>query len=162
MREYTKQPVPPELLEKVLDAARWAPSGANSQPWRFVLVMDPIVIQVIRRMAPGFTFDAPVLIAVCWQRDEKYPGPAREQHVAANCYIAAQNIALSARALGLGTCMIASFAPSAIAEVLSLPNDVHPELLIALGYPGRISKGPSRLPLAQLTYLNRWGKAWLE
>lgn len=160
VRDYTDQPVPEGLLERVLDAARWAPSGGNSQPWRFVVVTDPVMIRVIKQTAPGFAFEAPVLIAVCWQRDEKYSGPAREHLRAANCYLAAQNIALSARALGLGTCMIASFAPAAVAEVLSLPNDAHAEILISLGYPQRIPNDPARLPLDQLAYLNRWGKAW--
>jgi nitroreductase len=163
VRKYTDEPVSREFLVRVLDAARWAPSAGNWQPWRFVVVTDPVMVRVIEQVAPGFHFEAPsVLIVVCWQRDERCSGQAREHFLAANCYIAAQNIVLSAWALGLGTCMIGSFAPSAVAEVLSLPDDVHPETIIAIGYPQRIPKETPRLALDQLAYLNRWGEALLE
>jgi nitroreductase len=162
IREYAERPVPLALLERVLDAARLAPSSGNSQPWRFVVVVDPARIRVIKWMAPGIHFEPPALIVICWQQHEKYSSPWRQHLRASNCYLAAENIALSACELGLGTCMIGSFAPSAVVEVLSLPDYVHPELLMTIGYPQSIPEQRPRLPMNRLAYLDQWGHTWTE
>ncbi len=159
IRRYSDEQVPRTLLLRLLEAARWAPSTGNCQPWRFVVVSERTSVRLIRDFSPGFAFEAPVLIVICWEKDTKSPGVAREHLRSANCYLAAQNICLAACEVGLGTCMIGSFSPAAVAEILSLPDDVYPELIMALGYPQQQPSKRSRLPLTELVHFECWSDA---
>jgi len=75
--------------------------------------------------------------------------------------MATQNILLAAYALGLGSCPIKSFAASAVKEILNIPEGVEPELIVAIGYPDESLKPPPRLPVSEVTYLNRYSEKWL-
>jgi len=67
---------------------------------------------------------------------------------------------LAAHALGLGSCVALSYARSAVQEILDIPDQVKPELVITLGYPAEDPVPPPRLPLSQIAFAGKYGKAW--
>jgi len=129
-RSYESAPVPSEKLNKVLEAARLAPSAGNIQPWRFIVVLDP---QKRRKIAKGCRFghfldESPVVIVGCG--DQK----ASPRWYAIDTCIAMQNLVLAATGEGLGTCWIGAFNEKKIREMLKIPNHLKVVALLALGY----------------------------
>lgn len=161
IRRFKQDPVPEEYVKKLLEAASWAPTAGNIQPWKFVVVKDPKLIDLIQKFSPGFIGRSPLVIVVCSDRERAYRlgGKLAGQYTAiVDCAMAAQNILLTAYSLGLGSCPIRSFAAAAVKELLEIPEGVEPELIIAIGYPDEAPKPPPRLPLEQISYLDSYGR----
>jgi nitroreductase len=159
IRKFTDEPVSKDDLERLLQAARWAPSGSNRQQWRFVVVTSPTTKDLVRKFAPGI-FDMPAAyIVICVEREANIH-PIEEATYMADCAIASQNIMLTAYEMGLGTCVALSYAKAAIAEILKLPDGVEPQLLVTVGYPAENPKPPTRLELDQIAFLDEYGKRW--
>jgi nitroreductase len=145
VRKYLKKPVEPEKLHRCLEAARLAPSASNSQPWRFVVVNDPDLVQKVAKetIGPLATFNAfvpqaPVIVAIvlekmkavsqigAYLKDREYP--------LIDMGIAAEHFCLQAAEEGLGTCMLGWFNEKPIKELLNIPKNKRIGLLITLGY----------------------------
>ena len=148
IRSYKPDPVPEDLIKKlILEAGIWAPTGSNAQTWRFVAVTDPKLIRKMKMLAPGILGSPPVVIAVCQDLAESEKMVSKlgvEVVCLMDTAVAAQNILLAAYDKGLGTCLIASFHPGAVQEVLHLPPRIVPQLLISRGYPQANPKPPKR------------------
>jgi len=159
IRQFTEQAIERELLEQILDAARWAPTAGNQQRWRFIVVTDPIVKEMVRKVSPGIFATPAAFIVIC---AERAPDASAwdEWTYLADCAVAAQNIMLAAHALGLGSCVAISYARSALKEVLDIPDQVNPELIVTLGYPAEDPAPPPRLPLSQIVFADRYRKEW--
>ena len=130
IRSYEPTPIPGEKLNKVLEAARLAPSAGNIQPWRFIVVLD---LQKRRKIAKGCRFghfldESPVVIVGCG--DQK----ASPHWYAIDTCIAMQNLVLAATGEGFGTCWIGAFNEKTIREMLKIPNHLKVVALLALGY----------------------------
>ena len=100
VRQYTDDPVRQEDVETILEAARWAPSGLNNQPWRFIVVRDP---EVKERVAAQTRYreiirNAPVIIAVFLENEESYDRVKDCQAIGASV----QNMWLAVHVMGLG------------------------------------------------------------
>ena len=159
VRQYTDEPIPTDVLEKLLDAARWAPTASNQQRWRFVAVTSPEKKELFRQFAPGI-FDMPAaFILLCIERASDANELAEKTYLA-DCSVAAQNIMLAAYALGIGTCVAISYAKVAIAEILDIPEDVDPLMVITLGYPAEDPTPPARLAINQIAFMDEYGKEW--
>lgn len=147
IRKFTPQEVPIQEIEELLEAARWAPSGGNAQPWQFVIVTERETVEALEMVSPGLFGEPPAIIAMCFNKD-------RIQSTSELHYVdlgaALQNLLLMAYAKGLGCCPIASFDAEAVAELLSLPSQIQPVLLVILGYPDEDPSPPPRLPLNKL------------
>nr|MBC7243743.1 nitroreductase family protein [Chloroflexota bacterium] len=157
VRQYRSDAVPRDLILRVLDSARWAPSAVNRQPWHFVVVTQPERRSALAESAriagivPRHVARAPVLIALCG--DER-----RSSWYVHDCCLASQNLMLVAKALGLGTCWIGAFDEERVAEVLALPEGVRVVGLITLGYPVHAEQKPTpRLPLQQIVHWEGFG-----
>ena len=127
IRNYKDDPVPKELIEKILEAGRWAPSGSNIQPWEFIVIDDAKILDMIRKVSPGYFGRAPLAILVCSNRERalKLGGSLGRSYLAiADCAMAVQNMLLAAYALGLGSCPIKSFSQTAL-EVNTKDNSVN-------------------------------------
>ncbi len=159
IRQFSDEPIGKDALEKLLDAARWAPTASNQQRWRFVVVTSPPVKELIRKFAPGIFLMPAAFIVIC---AEKAPdaNPWAEATYLADCAIAAQNIMLAAYEMGIGSCPALSYAKVAISEILDLPERVEPLLVITLGYPAEDPEPPPRLDLSQIAFLDEYGKEW--
>ncbi len=145
VRKYTGQPVEEEKLQRCLEAARLAPSASNSQPWKFIVVNEPELVQKVAKetIGPLSTFNnfvpqAPVIVAIVIEKmkvftkigasiqDREYP--------LIDIGIAAEHFCLQAAEEGLGTCMLGWFNEKPIKELLNIPKDRRIGLLITLGY----------------------------
>lgn len=137
-RTYRKKDVPPELLRELLKAAMHAPSAADEQPWYFVVINDPSLLERIPSLHPyaGMVSQAPVAVMLCGD-------PAREQHAGMwvqDCAAATQNLLLAAHAKGLGSVWVGVYpreermAP--LRKLLGIPERILPFALLPLGYPG--------------------------
>lgn len=131
IRAYASTPVSKELIERILGAARLAPSAANIQPWYFIVVTDA---EKRNRMASSGRFarflkESPVVIVGCG--DSK---ASPKWHVV-DVAIAMQNIVLAATAEGLGTCWVGSFDEGLVKELLKIPEHFKVVALLAMGYP---------------------------
>ncbi len=131
VRAYAPTPVPREKLERVLEAARLAPSAENRQPWYFVVVTDPEKRKRIARSGvfAGFLAESPVVIVGCGDRKA-----SPKWHVV-DVAIAMQNMVLAATAEGLGTCWVGSFDEGVVRRLLKIPERFKVIALLALGYP---------------------------
>lgn len=161
IRKYKTKPVDRELVKKLLEAARWAPSAGNIQPWLFIVIDDPNFLEAIRMVSPGYFGQAPLAILICSNKEKahKIGGTlGRDYLTIADCAMAAQNILLAAYALGLGTCVIKSFSHTAIKEILEIPEGIEPELLVVVGYASETPNPPPKLPLSDIVYLNKFGE----
>lgn len=159
IRAFADRPIEKDVLERLLDAARWAPTASNQQRWRFVVVSSRSVKELIKDFAPGiFTMPA-AFIAVCVEK-EPDANPWAEATYLADCAIAAQNIMLAAYELGIGSCVALSYSKVAIQEVLGLPEGVDPLFIVNLGYPAEDPEPPPRLELNQIAFREEYGKEW--
>lgn len=150
IRRYRPDPVPAELLDRVLEAARWAPSAVNSQPWHFLVLTDPERRKELSRRARllglvrwDHLARAPVVIAVIG--DKRY-----NRFVTVDCALAGMNILLAAHSLGLGSCWVGGFTQRQVRGLLGVPPDREVVGLITLGYPDENPPPPPRLPLERL------------
>jgi len=148
VRRYSQEPLQLEDLKLLVDSARWAASGGNLQPWKFVIVMDKKMLKAIKMMAPGIIRDTPpALIVIC--HDEKRISGDREMQLY-DIGAAMQNMLLMAHALGFGACPIASFDGESVAELLDLASHIKPLLLICVGKAVDTPKPPHKLSMDEV------------
>ena len=168
VRKYLDKPVPGEMLEKVLEAARCAPSWANVQPWRFVVVTDAAARRALAETLPptnpgkGAILAAPVVLAVCGvkQTSGYFKGKVTTtlgDWLLFDVALAASQLTLAAHALGLGTLHVGLFDNERASALLEIPADVQLVELLPLGFPDHASKSPPRKPLSELVHREKWG-----
>lgn len=158
IRSYRPEKVGREMLDGLVDAGRWAPTAGNAQPWRFIVVDTPERIAKLKSVSPGMFNHPSFIVVVCVNKAvaSLHMGPQGELLSLMDVCMAAQNILLAACAMGLGACVIRSFHQRAVAVLLSCPDDVVPELLIAGGYPEREPPAPRRKEVGEIRFFNRW------
>jgi nitroreductase len=129
VRAYLPEQVPREKLNKILEAARLAPSAGNIQPWHFIVVTDQ---QKRNRLSTGrfakFLAESPLVLVGCG--DKK----ASPNWHAVDTAIAMQNMVLTATSEGLGTCWIGSFNENHVKQLLNIPEKFQVIALLAIGY----------------------------
>jgi nitroreductase len=131
VRAYASTPVEGKKLEKILEAARLAPSAENIQPWYFIVVTDRGKRKQIAGSGifSGFLEESPVVIVGCG--DCK----ASPKWYAIDVAIAMQNMVIAATAEGLGTCWIGSFDEGQVRRLLKIPERFRVVALLTVGYP---------------------------
>ncbi|ACX52178.1 nitroreductase [Ammonifex degensii KC4] len=156
VRQYKEDPVPRELIEQILEAARWAPSAGNLQPWFFYVITDAGRRRCLAAAAWGqkFVGEAPVLIVVCAepQRSAQHYGErGRSLYCIQDTAAAIQNLLLAATAYGLGTCWVGAFDENQVRHCLGIPPERRPVAIVTLGYPQSWpEKRTSRRPLDEI------------
>jgi nitroreductase len=140
VRKYRKQPVPPEAVERCLEAARLAPSWRNGQPWHFIIVREQEAIQQLVRAGwlggaiNLWLKDVPLIVVAC--ADPRPSGQKGDQpYYLVDVAIALEHLVLAATAEGLGTCWIGGFNEEKVREVLDIPNRIRVVAMTPLGYP---------------------------
>ena len=131
IRKYQDKPVPREVLEKILEAARLAPSARNSEPWHFIAVTDAEKRQALSKGTwAKFLTQAPLVIVACG--DKK----ASPDWYAIDVALAVENIVLTAVSEGLGTCCVGSFNEKDVKALLKIPENFEVLVMLAVGYTG--------------------------
>jgi nitroreductase len=155
-RSYRPDPVPQEAIDAMLDAAIWAPSGGNLQPWRFVIVRSPGLRRSLASAAYGQSFvaAAPTVVVVCAVPDEsaRHYGPrGRDLYCLQDTAAATENLLLAAVDLGLGACWVGAFDERAVARELDLQDGWRPVAMVPVGFPAEKESRRSRRPVADIT-----------
>lgn len=151
IRTYKDKKIEKEKINKVLNAARWAPSATNSQPWEFIIIKtDEMREKVAESSGRGYLADAPVAIAFVTD-------PSRSSFHQVDGSLATENFHLAASELGLGTCWSGTFDRDEVKEILEIPKEKHLLTVMPLGYPDETGES-SRKPLESMVYKEKYGK----
>ena len=172
-RAFSDQPIEAENLHMLFEAARWAPSSNNEQPWRFICANKDHETEWNRLLAclvegnRKWAYRAPVLIlsvASLNFQDDSTPN----RHAFHDTGMAVENLVLQATALGLSTHQMAGFDAEKARADLKIPSGYEPVAMIAVGYPGdptslsdqlreRELRPRSRQPISGWTFSGQWG-----
>jgi len=152
VREFLDRDVEDELIGKILECGRWAPSGLNNQPWRFVVVKNKDVKGRVAQQTRycGIITDAPLCIAVFMDKSESYD--RTKDLLAVGACI--QNMLLCAHSLGLGAVWLGEILKNKekVAVILEVPNSYELTAVVALGYPKDTERTSTRKPLDDLIF----------
>lgn len=176
VRRFMDDKVSQNVLDRILEAGRWAPSGANLQPWRFIVITSPEVktriadtcTEYSKEVWKNFTAETakflssrggtwnksnmktvPILIAVCYEVTDE---PTSEIALAST-WAAIQNILLAATNENLATCIYTHACleeEKNLKKILAIPNSYHVAAIIQLGYPKEIPPTPPRKRLDEI------------
>ncbi|MFQ6077240.1 MAG: nitroreductase family protein [Candidatus Bathyarchaeia archaeon] len=154
IRRYKPDPVPEEKIRHVLEAARLAPSWANRQCWRYIIVTDEALKREITMR--DWAAQAPVIIVGC--ADPRRSGTrADKQYYLLDMGISMEHLILAATEQGLGTCWIGGqFDEEAVKEALGIPEEIRVVALVSVGYPDEEPEPKTRKSLEEITSRNQW------
>jgi nitroreductase len=149
IRRFKSDPIGDDMIDKLLESARWAPSAGNKQPWFFYVVKDEEKRQGLAEAAlgQGFLSVAPVVIVVCAEPKRtgaRYGKRGTDVYAYQDTAAAAQNIILTATEMGLGTCWVGAFSEEKVAFELGISDDLVPVVIIPVGYPDQAPRPPAR------------------
>jgi nitroreductase len=151
VRAYTRDLVPEDKLQAVLDAARLAPTAANRQPFQLIVIPTSGREDDLKRIYNRDWFvQAPLIICVCAIPQQSWTRKDGKRYAEVDATIAMDHLILAATELGLGTCWIVDFDPAAAREVLDLAEGLEPHAFTPLGYAADRSRTKSRKPLSDL------------
>jgi nitroreductase len=185
IRKFKEEPVPEKLLNKVLEAGRWAPSAGNTQPWRFILVTDADVKKRIADVCTEFSRKAwaefsperarylaarggswdksgmakiPVLVVVCYEVSERM----REELILGSAWAAIENMLLATTAEGLGSSIYTFYdieEENMIKEILRVPEKYRIACMIQLGYSAAEPPAPLRKTLNEIVFYQHFKRS---
>ncbi len=140
IRKFTNQTVPKEMVEKLVEAARMAPTAGNAQAYQLVIVRQEEQKQRLSHAAFGQkqVQTASVVFVVCAdlkKAQESYADRGQNLYCLQDTAAVTQNIILTAFSLGLGTCWIGAFKEEEVKKVLNAPEGMRPVAMIPVGYP---------------------------
>jgi len=138
VRKYKSDPIPEDVLQRLKDSLRFAPSACNFQPWKFVMVTDAELRKSLAAAAcdQRFIADAPLIVAGCGFPEKSYHKMGGSGNsIDIDLSIALDHLTLAAAAEGLGTCWIGAFDEGAVKKVLGVPKKVKVVALTPVGYP---------------------------
>ncbi|MBQ9988285.1 MAG: nitroreductase family protein [Clostridia bacterium] len=161
VRKYTAEPVSQQQIETVINAALWAPSASNRQPWHLTVFTDPAMIADIEKDGKAYMAQSDNERTAARGKDpavrifHNAPCVVLFSHngtswAKPDCSIAAQNLALAAHSIGLGTCYIGLFThwlednTEALAARFNLPEGYAPFYFMTLGHPNGVGPAPKR------------------
>ncbi|MBN2808266.1 MAG: nitroreductase family protein [Deltaproteobacteria bacterium] len=157
VRHFVGRPLSTELIDTILEAGRWAPSGLNNQPWRFAVIQEPQLKLKIAELTKYHKIieTAPAIICVFLDNNALYHREKDIQSIGA----ALQNMLLMAHSLGLGAVWLGEILKNGakLGNILELPTRYELMAVVAVGYPAPTPQSlpASRKPLADLVLLRR-------
>jgi nitroreductase len=152
VRKFNGIKIPGECMQQILEAGRWAPSGANAQPWQFIVVTEKEKLKSIADCCYYKVFksrqvgEAGAVVVIC--ADPK----AGSQTYPIDSAIAGTNMTLVATSLGIGSCWIGAFEEHILKNLLHIPGNLKIIALIAFGYEIGKASVPPRLPLSSMVH----------
>jgi len=136
VRSYKKEPVEDDKVNRILEAARLAPSAANMQPVCFVVIRDENKkLQLKEAYNEEWFYTAPVIICVCSNSKTAWKRGDGKNYADIDAAIAMDHLILAATIEGLGTCWVAAFKVYVVRSVLNLPPELEPVAMTPVGYP---------------------------
>ena len=157
VRAYKSDPVEDDKLQKVLEAARLAPTACNLQPFQFIVIHTKGKEAELRHIYSASWFvQAPIIICACGIPSQSWVRSDGKNYWEVDVTIAMDHLILAAADLGFGTCWIGAFNPDAAREVLGLPDDVEPIAFTPLGYPADQPGYKGRKSIGELVRYEHW------
>jgi nitroreductase len=183
IRKYTNAPVSDEQINKILEAGRWAPSWANTQCWRFVVIRDAGIKTTLSKSLQSIKLPdgkeipnpattalntVPVVIAVCAQIGAAGAKPGADGSTGYvtdkgdwfmfDAALAVQNMVLAAHAQGLGTVILGLFDAAAAEKAINCPKGYRIVVMFPVGVPAQEGKAPPRKELSDIVIKNQFSK----
>lgn len=153
IRRYEKREIPKDVLDKILEAGRQAPSAANRQPWHFIAVTDDAIKNELSKgMWNKFLKDAPIVIVGCANTGEILAG----KWAIVDTSIALQNMVIAAWAMGIGSCWIGDFKEEKAKQLLSIPDKWKIIVLVTFGYPAEKPGPRPKKPVEEIVSFNKF------
>jgi nitroreductase len=161
IRSYHAKSVEGGKIERILEAARWAPSAGNLQSVEYIVVKSPVIKKLLSEAALGQEqiTEAPVSIVVCcnFSKISHYGQRGRDLYSLQESGACIENLMLAAHALGLGTCWIGAFDENKVRESLKIRDETRPVAIITLGYPAEKPRS-SRKDAGHSVFWEGYGK----
>jgi nitroreductase len=166
-RKYRDAPVEAEKIDRILEAGRVSPSACNAQPWKFIVVNEPVLKNKIAKAAAAkligmnaFVNQAPLLIILIREKpnfSSKVGATIKNKDYSRiDVGIAAGNICMQAEAEGLGSCMVGWFDEPILKKLLSIPRSKRVELIITVGYSQSEQREKRRKPKEEVVSYNKY------
>lgn len=135
VRDFAPDPVEEWKIDKILEAAKVAPTAVNFQPQKLYVVKSQDAMARLTAIRP--VFGAPLAIIICYDdtRSWKNSKDAGHDSGEVDAAIVTTHMMMQAWELGLGSCWIGAFAPAAVAEAFGIPANEHPVAILPIGYP---------------------------
>ncbi len=157
IRGYKPDAVSDDLLSKVLEAGRMAPSATNRQPWHFIVARDRQSKELLHQAYNRDWFQtAPVIIVICVELNNAWHRADGVNYALVDGAIAMDHITLCAADLGLGTCWVGAFDPEILRRNLALPEGIEPVAMTPLGYPDAEPRPKQRKPAEEVIHWDKW------
>ena len=163
-RSYKPNTVPPEVIEKIVEAARLAPSACNRQPWRFTIVTDPEIRRQLARegILPGLGMtwlaDAPVKLVLGLKKSlvthKVAPLISGVDYSMLDIGIAGEHAVLQATEFGLGSCWIGWINQKTTRQIVNWPPEIIPQAFITIGWPNTLPE--NRAPRLDIREISQW------
>ncbi|MEE8569695.1 MAG: nitroreductase family protein [Candidatus Bathyarchaeia archaeon] len=153
IRRYEKQDIPKDVLDKILEAGRQAPSAGNKQPWHFIVLSD---YDIKEKLSHGkwntFVKDSAVTIVGCGYIGDEYG----RKWSTVDISIALQNMVIAAWGLGIGSCWIGDFKEAQVKRLLNIPEDRKVIALVTFGYPAEKIESRQKKPMDEIVSYNKF------
>lgn len=157
IRKYKTLPVEQDKLDRILGAARIAPSAKNLQPWHFIVIKDEgIKLRLKEAYGQDWFVNAPVIVCVCGEPAKAWIRRDGKSYLDVDIAITFEHLILAAAAEELGTCWIGAFDPAAVKRVLGLPGGIEPIAMTPLGYPDEAPRPFLRKSMAEIVRKDTW------
>lgn len=157
VRAYKNEAVEKDKLKAILEAARFAPTAVNYQPFQIIVIKTEGREEELKRIYQAEWFsEAPLVICVCAIPDNAWRRRDGKNYADVDATIVMDHIILAATSMGLGTCWIGAFDVNAAKEVLNLPDGVEPLVFTPVGYPADEIGGKKRKELSELVRYEKW------
>ncbi len=157
VRDYKPIEIDPELMNLVLSAAQFAPTAANRQPFRLIVIRTEGKGELLRRIYDRDWFiNAPFVICACGIPEQGWVRVDGKSYIDVDIAIVMDHLSLAAADLGLGTCWVASFDVDEARKLLRIPSYADPIVFMSLGYPADDPDEKERKPLDKLVSYETW------
>lgn len=161
IRKFSDEPLPEDVVRRIVDSGRRAQSAKNRQPWHFILIRHRGTLKSLSELGTyaGHLAGAALGIAIIT------PDPNQRWSILFDAGQAAAYMQLAAWELGVGSCLATIYQPEAARELLGYPQDLHLHVSLSFGYPlhpeqlTEKPKGGGRKNFAEITHLDRWANA---
>jgi len=154
IRSFLRKDIPEDVLPRLIDALRWAPTAGNLQSRKFFFIRDERTKKQIAVAAlnQDFLSTAPVVVVGCADSSIgiRYGRRGIELYSIQDVAVSVMAMMLVAFENGLGTCWVGAFQEAEVSKILDLPENLRPVAIIPVGYPEKIPKPPSRLSVKEL------------
>ncbi len=163
IRKYKDKPIPADDILRILEAARFAQSAANRQPWQFIVVTNKATKE--RLMQEAHRTDRPPVshvgsaaaVIICLGNPKECRPVGPFEGFIIDLSIAIENMALISWELGIGSCWIGAFDEDRVKDILDVPEDLRVVSLLTLGYPDEAPRPKARKPMEEIIHYEKYG-----